>query len=408
MLLAMQPQRRMAMPVYQEMRGGEKLKGKWRVRVAVNGRKMNRTVTGTKASAKEAEAEMRLAMTRPKNTVGEGADPELGRPEGTLVPSPDVQCQTEKSFFDFSMNEYKEQAQKRLAKTTWRVRKYHLAILIEFFGAMPLTEVKTRHVEEFKDFHRERGIKDTTINDYLKSLSAVLGYAEDQEYPHGQPKIRRFPEVKNADKGAWSAEDVALLLKKTLELAPHIYSMVVCLAQTGMRKGEVINLQWQDVDIVNQTICIQPHEDWCPKSRRPRTIPITPAFMPFLKRKRTSSKWVFPKGKTGHKFESWPQRYFDFARKAAGLIGGPHQLRHFYATHMVLRTKDLFVVGRLLGHSHHTVTERYAHLLDEHLDRAREAFSLEVLVGPAEVEASMRWGADPEKVRKRACEKVRS
>jgi integrase len=390
------------MPVYREMRGNKKLKGKWRVRVAYKGRKLNRTVTGSKAEAVREEAAMLLELVAMQE-AGKEALPVATQSAGEVSRRPPV-----KRFCDFCLTEYSEHAKGRLAGSTWRVRRYHLATLTEYFGSLPLTALKTRHVEDFKDNQRARGLESSTINDHLKTLSAVLGYAEDQEYINERPRIRRFPEVKKADKRAWSEKDVERLLEKVAEVAPHIYGMVVCLAQTGMRKGEVINLQWRDVDLEERVICIQPHDDWHPKGRRPRTVPITEALLPFLSRERASDTWVFPSPKTKRRYFSWPQRYFDLARKAAGLEGGPHQLRHFYATHMVLMTRDLFLVSRLLGHAHYTVTERYAHLMDEHLDRAREAFSVGVPVGCAEVEAAMKWGVDPDEVAEKVREKVRT
>ena len=49
------------------------------------------------------------------------------------------------------------------------------------------------------------------------------------------------------------------------------------------------------------------------------------------------------------------------------------KLRHSYASQLVLATRDLFLVSKLLGHTHSRVTEVYAHLMTDHLDRARDA-----------------------------------
>ena len=95
---------------------------------------------------------------------------------------------------------------------------------------------------------------------------------------------------------------------------------------------------------------------------------------------------------TGNRYAVWPQRRFDRVRAAAGLQGGPHTLRHTYASHMVQATRDLLLVARLLGHSHERVTERYAHLLPDSLDVARNAISFSAEVGPAGLAAKKRWG----------------
>jgi phage tail tape-measure protein len=61
--------------------------------------------------------------------------------------------------------------------------------------------------------------------------------------------------------------------------------------------------------------------------------------------------------------------------KLAGLEGGPHKARHTYASLFLRAKPDLFLLGRVLGHSHAKVTELYAHLLPEHLAEARGVVS---------------------------------
>ena len=57
--------------------------------------------------------------------------------------------------------------------------------------------------------------------------------------------------------------------------------------------------------------------------------------------------------------------------KAPALKGGPHKARHTYASHFLRTRPDLFLLGRVLGHSHSRVTELYGHLLPDHLAEAR-------------------------------------
>ena len=85
---------------------------------------------------------------------------------------------------------------------------------------------------------------------------------------------------------------------------------------------------------------------------------------------RRSERWVFPAA-TGERWAYWPQLQFDRARRAAGLQGGPHTLRHTFASLFLARCPDLPLLGQLLGHTDSRVTRLYAHLLPDHLERAR-------------------------------------
>jgi integrase len=100
---------------------------------------------------------------------------------------------------------------------------------------------------------------------------------------------------------------------------------------------------------------------------------------------------VFP-SREGSRYAFWPVNLFDRARKAAGLAGGPHKLRHTFASHFLATTPDLYLLAQIMGHSHAKVTELYAHLLPDHLARGRAAVSFAPAVGAAEHAAGQRWG----------------
>jgi integrase len=87
---------------------------------------------------------------------------------------------------------------------------------------------------------------------------------------------------------------------------------------------------------------------------------------------RASARWVFPKG-SGDRYVDFPKDAFWAARKRAKLSGGPHTLQHIFASHFLQKVPDLFLLAHVLGHSHQRVTELYAHLLPDHLARARNA-----------------------------------
>jgi site-specific recombinase XerD len=63
------------------------------------------------------------------------------------------------------------------------------------------------------------------------------------------------------------------------------------------------------------------------------------------------------------------------AEKIPAIKGGPHRARHTFASHFLTAKPDLFLLGKLLGHSHTRVTELYSHLIPEHLAEARNVVS---------------------------------
>ena len=79
---------------------------------------------------------------------------------------------------------------------------------------------------------------------------------------------------------------------------------------------------------------------------------------------------------TGERWTCWPKLQFDRARKAAGLRGGPHTLRHSFASHFLAGQPDIGLLAQVLGHSEESVTGLYQHMLPERLARPRNVVSI--------------------------------
>ena len=78
----------------------------------------------------------------------------------------------------------------------------------------------------------------------------------------------------------------------------------------------------------------------------------------------------------GGQYAQFPKDLYWEIRDEAGLKGGPHTTRHTYASHFLKQVLDLFLLAKILGHSHQRVTELYSHMLPDHLARARNAMNL--------------------------------
>jgi integrase len=141
--------------------------------------------------------------------------------------------------------------------------------------------------------------------------------------------------------------------------------------------GQALALTWPQVDVRGREIRIWPSDEWQPKDNEPREVPISDALLPLLTGPRRSQTWVFPCS-TGERWACWPKLQFDRARERAGLLGGPHTLRHTFASHFLARQPDIGLLAQVLGHSEESVTRLYQHMLPERLARARNVVSIGV------------------------------
>ncbi|WP_437647800.1 tyrosine-type recombinase/integrase [Sorangium sp. So ce362] len=373
------------MPIYPK--AGRR--GTWRVVMSVRGRQREWTIRGMKSEAEVFQARKRLELE-----AGDLA-------EVRIAPK----------FSDFCVSRYRPHAEMHLRASTWKVRAYQLATLIEHFGELRLTAITTGQVEAFKRGRLADGRGARTINNELAVLQAVCTYAREIPVPIARFAIQPLPVRGRGRVTFWSEAQVAALYEALEELSPELLPIVVCLMNTGMRKGEALALTWEHVDLERGHIRIWPSPEWQPKDNEPREVPIGDALLPWLRRERVST-WVFPCS-TGERWRCWPKLQFDRARRAAGhdrtcpvwldheraclcgakgLRGGPHTARHTFAAHFLKAVPDMYLLSQILGHSETRTSKLYAHLLPEHLERARGAVSLVPDVGAAEAAARRRWG----------------
>jgi integrase len=168
--------------------------------------------------------------------------------------------------------------------------------------------------------------------------------------------------------------------------------VTVALINTGMRKGEVLALEWSWVDLSRGLLFIQPNKYWRPKNNKPREIPISSAMLPWLdmkpahrdhpvyvfstRRRKPNTQWT-----GGGRYATWPQLQFDRAIELAGVGGSPHVARHTFASHFLKQVPDLELLAQVLGHADTRTTKIYTHFLPEHLERARNAVNIGVPLG---------------------------
>ena len=282
------------------------------------------------------------------------------------------------TFSDFAKHQYVPFAQVNLKRSTWlKVRRYQLATLRDFFGPMRLTEISAEAIERYK-MARAGDIGRSSVNNELRVLRTVLNFAADLGYPASKPKIVKFKARGQGRVKTWTLPELSRLFEEARKESETLMRILVFLANTGCRKGEAIAAEWDWIDFQSEMIRIPSNDYWQPKNGKPREIPMSDYCRVILSGDRKSERWVFPKNEYV-RYTEFPKDAFWAARNRAELKGGPHTLRHTFASLFLQKQPDLFLLAKVLGHSHQRVTELYTHLLPEHLARARNA----VNVGPA-------------------------
>ena len=149
--------------------------------------------------------------------------------------------------------------------------------------------------------------------------------------------------------------------------ADHLKPMVLLALNTGLRRRELFELRWTSVNFDTNRITVTSDTA---KSKRVRYIPMNVTVRDSLTRWREQagrSALVFP-GRDGRHIDNVDSAWRGLLKMAALEDFRWHDLRHDFASGLVMAGVDLYRVKTLLGHASITMTERYAHLSPEHLD----------------------------------------
>ncbi|WP_341328805.1 site-specific integrase [Methylotuvimicrobium sp. KM2] len=249
----------------------------------------------------------------------------------------------------------------------------HLKRWADELGYLPLSEVTPGKITEVKDkLLNEITAKGTkrspaTVNRYLSSLSPVLTSAANEWGWLDDSPMRKVKKGKESRGRVRFLDDVERKrLLDACQVNDWLYLAVIVSLSTGMRKGELMGLQWQDVNLKEGFIIL--HET---KNGERRRVPITGLALELLrghsKVRRLDSQLLFP-GVVS------PNKPFDL-RKAwqAALKRAEiedfrwHDLRHCTASYLVMNGASLAEIAEILGHKTLAMVKRYSHLSDGHV-----------------------------------------
>ena len=239
-----------------------------------------------------------------------------------------------------------------------------------------MDQLTARQVISFRQNRLEDGVSPSTVNREMALLSAAINlYNRDMERNLPNPVIgRKLKTGEGRTRWITKAESATLIAAARQNLqAPHLPDFIILALNTGMRKQEMLGLEWRRVDFQQGLIYL---EGMHTKTARRRTIPLNQnAKSALLSRMRFRSKycpdssWVFT-NKEGERINNVKKSFSNACRKAGIEDFRIHDMRHTCAAWLVTSGKDLQVVRDLLGHTTIAMTERYAHLSPENVRQA--------------------------------------
>ncbi len=251
-------------------------------------------------------------------------------------------------------------------------KKYHIEHIRNHFGEETLlSNIRYLNLETYRNHLKDSLTvnktirKDASINRAMSCLRHIFAKAVEWEMIEQSPfdKGKSLILKENNKRMRFLTEDE---IKSLLDACnDSLIPIVECALNTGMRKGEILGLRWDQIR--NGFIYLDKT-----KTNEARQIPVNDSLEMLFKRIRRkqhlTSRYVFTY--RGKRVDS-VKTAFNAAVRRAGIVDFRfHDLRHTFASQLLMKGGTLKDVQELLGHKTMTMTLRYAHLTQEHKRKA--------------------------------------
>jgi len=234
--------------------------------------------------------------------------------------------------------------------------------LVPYFGRFPLDQISNLDIENFKAKMMKTKLSADSINHFLSALSTCLKTAVDLDIIKSIPRIKRLRVTPNKF-DYLTEEEADKILAQT---DGQIKEMIFFALKTGVRFGELIALDWNDIDFQEKQITIRRSIVrgimGTTKSNKIRYIPLISSVSDMLIKRIKSRGFVFTRHKTHFTQHYSCKKLYQACRKAGLRKIGWHKLRHTFASHLAQNGVAIQAIKELLGHADITTTMRYAHL----------------------------------------------
>jgi len=254
---------------------------------------------------------------------------------------------------------------------------------------IPISELKSLTVQKFyNNLSKKQNKNDTLIKSIHKLLRNFFDYAEKEGFilknpcsnislPKTKKTVDEIIEEKTTKFQYFTEDEIPELIK--LFNGYNIQNIIIFALGTGMRKGEIFGLQWNDIDFDNRQIYVKHNLSFVPeineigkreyktilqtpKSHNSiRAIPMSTKIYELLKSLPHNSEYVFSSSKTHSHFDiKWAEKIWSKKIKGTKFEDRRfHDLRHTFATMLLLKGANLIQLKELLGHSSVKITEIY-------------------------------------------------
>jgi integrase len=259
-----------------------------------------------------------------------------------------------------------------------------------YFGSKRLDEIKRRHVKEFIGSLKSRGLSVSRTKVIKAVLSGIYENAIEDEIVSVNPcqgTTKYCGKETETSINPLTPTEVQEMLENSAGLEIELATAYLVAVRTGIRLGELLALEWTDIDWNKRTVEVSKSYDYhlrktrLPKNKKTRTVDLTPSTVEALKDLRKQRKVASISGLIFTNAKGKRLIYNFLQRKVKEVSPRPirfHDLRHTYATLRIAKGDNIVDVSKQLGHSKVSMTlDKYCHWMPgEHKSQVDELDNL--------------------------------
>lgn len=281
----------------------------------------------------------------------------------------------------------------KTGESTWKAsthRFYRFNVnlhIVPTLGQSKVASLRRRDCKSFVAACRAKGLKRASVTGVNRTLSALLSQAVEDELLPANPAFRMGRHLRGGDDLPFEVEpltrdEAQRLLTTAAEKFPAYYPLLLCALRTGLRLGEILALEWPQVNLRDRYLDVRRSRVGgkmsTPKNKQRRRVDMSQQLTETLRRLRVSRRkaalkagrpmaptvFLSPEGQPldGDNFRT--RVFYRLLEQAEVRRVRVHDVRHTFASHLIQNGESLAYVQQQLGHSSIQVTvDVYGHLV---------------------------------------------
>lgn len=253
-------------------------------------------------------------------------------------------------------------------KKDFKKDKSKVEVIREYFDfGAPISSMTSLSIEQFKiELIKRRHISNATFNRYYALISKAFNFLIHNKQLNIQNPCIFVKKLKEDQHRMRTIKDDEI--KKLMDYLPsYLKPIVICALMTGLRRGNILNLKWENIDFENRKIEIMNQDN---KGFKHIVLPLSDSVFSSIKAIERTSEYIFINPKTNKPFTSIYKGYKKAFEKAGIPYVRFHDLRHKVGTYLIEQGVDINTVKNILSHSNIRTTQIYLNYNEEKMRQA--------------------------------------